>query len=80
MSSNIPEMAAHLGYWLRRVSNHVSQAFARKLAEIDVTVAEWAVMRVLYDRELTSPSQLADDMGMTRALRPRREKSRGDLP
>jgi DNA-binding MarR family transcriptional regulator len=44
----------------------VSQAFARKLAGKDVTVAEWALMRVLHDREPTSPSQLADDMGMTR--------------
>lgn len=66
MTSNVPELTAHLGYWLRHVSNHVSQAFARKLAAIDVTVAEWAVMRALYDREPTSPSQLADDMGMTR--------------
>ncbi len=66
MAPEISELTAHLGYWLRQVSNHVSQAFARKLAAKGVTVAEWALMRVLYDRERTSPSQLADDMGMTR--------------
>jgi len=66
MSSDVPELAAHLGYWLRLVSNHVSHAFARKLATKDVTVAEWALMRVLYGREPTPPSRLADDMGLTR--------------
>lgn len=66
MAPELPELTAHLGYWLRHVSNHVSQAFARKLAAKDVTVAEWALMRVLHDRRPTSPSQLASDMGMTR--------------
>lgn len=66
MPPEVSELTAHLGYWLRHVSNHVSQAFARKLAAKDVTVAEWALMRVLHGREPTSPSQLADDMGMTR--------------
>lgn len=66
MLSDVPELTAHLGYWLRRVSNHVSHAFARKLATKDVTVAEWALMRVLHGREPTPPSQLADDMGLTR--------------
>ena len=27
----VPELTAHLGYWLRFVSNHVSRAFARKV-------------------------------------------------
>jgi MarR family transcriptional regulator, lower aerobic nicotinate degradation pathway regulator len=62
----VPELTVHLGYWLRHLSNHVSHAFARKLAGRDVTVAEWALMRMLYGREPTSPSQLADDMGLTR--------------
>jgi MarR family transcriptional regulator, lower aerobic nicotinate degradation pathway regulator len=66
MAPEVSELTAHLGYWLRHVSNYVSQAFARKLAAKDVTVAEWALMRVLHDREPTSPSQLANDMGMTR--------------
>ena len=66
MATDVPELTAHLGYWLRHVSNHVSQAFARKLAAKDVTVAEWALMRVLYGQQPTPPSQLADDMGLTR--------------
>lgn len=66
MTADIPELTDHLGYWLRQVSNHVSHAFARKLAAEGVTVAEWAVMRQLHGREPMSPSHLAEEMGMTR--------------
>lgn len=60
------ELTDHTGYWMRMVSNAVSQAFARKLSGEDVTVAEWAFMRALYDREPTSPSILAEGLGMTK--------------
>lgn len=66
MPSAVPELTAHLGYWLRHVSNHVSHAFARKLADKDVTVAEWALLRVLHSQEPTPPSRLAERMGLTR--------------
>ena len=66
MAPSPSDLTEHLGFWLRRVSNHVSHSFARKLADRDVTVAEWAFMRVLHGREPVSPSQLANDMGMTR--------------
>lgn len=60
------DLTAHLGYWLRSVSNHVSQAFARKVEQRGVTVAEWVVMRQLLDLEPAAPSQLAERIGMTR--------------
>lgn len=66
MPAAVPPLTAHLGYWLRQVSNHVSQAFARKLATMDVTVAEWALLRVLYDDAPMPPSRLAERMGLTR--------------
>ncbi|MEO1985831.1 MAG: MarR family transcriptional regulator [Martelella sp.] len=62
----VPELTAHLGFWLRMVSNHVSQAFATKLADREVTVAEWCFLRALYGKEPTPPSRLAEEMGMTR--------------
>lgn len=62
----VSEITAHLGYWLRLVSNHVSQAFAAKLARENVTVAEWCLLRVLYGQPPTAPSRIADEMGMTR--------------
>jgi DNA-binding MarR family transcriptional regulator len=62
----ISDLTAHLGYWLRYVSNHVSQAFARKVEAHGVTVAEWVLMRQLLDAEALAPSRLAERMGMTR--------------
>jgi len=59
-------LADHTGYWMRMVSNAVSQEFARKVSGEDVTVAEWAFMRALYDLKPTPPSVLAERMGMTK--------------
>ena len=60
------DLTAHLGYWLRYVSNHVSQAFARKVEARGVTVAEWVLLRLLLDEEALAPSRLSERMGMTR--------------
>lgn len=53
------ELTDHSGYWMRMVSNTVSQAFARKVSGEGVTVAEWSFMRALHDLEPTPPSVLA---------------------
>ncbi len=58
-------LEAHLGYWLRHVSNHVSHAFAQRLAAKGVTVAEWVVLRELADGA-AAPSALAARLGLTR--------------
>lgn len=57
---------SHLGYWLRLVSNHVSQGFARKVEARGVTVAEWVMLRALHDRAEVAPSMVAEALGMTR--------------
>jgi DNA-binding MarR family transcriptional regulator len=57
---------AHLGYWLRRVSNHVSGSFARALQEEDVSVAEWVAMRLIYGEAKRASGDLATITGMTR--------------
>jgi len=62
----IAPLEAHLGYWLRFVSNHVSAAFAAKLEAQGVSVAEWVILRELYDRTAAPPSELATLTGMTR--------------
>jgi DNA-binding MarR family transcriptional regulator len=59
-------LTAHLGFWLRFVSNAVSHAFSLKIASRGVTVAEWVVLRALLDEEALTPSALADRLGMTR--------------
>jgi DNA-binding MarR family transcriptional regulator len=59
-------LESHLGYWLRFVSNQVSQAFSDRLkAAQDISVAEWVMLRELYDSE-RAPSALAERIGMTR--------------
>ncbi|HEX4038116.1 MAG TPA: MarR family transcriptional regulator [Acidobacteriaceae bacterium] len=62
----VSDLKKHTGFWLRFVSNHVSHAFARKLATSGVTVAEWVVMREMFDDEGTSPGVVAERIGMTR--------------
>jgi DNA-binding MarR family transcriptional regulator len=62
----VSPLDAHLGYWLRYVSNQVSHAFAQKVATHGVSVAEWVVLRELFDEPETTASQLADKLGMTR--------------
>ncbi len=62
----VSDLKAHIGFWMRFVSNHVSQAFARKLLKSGVTVAEWVVLREMYGREEMAPSKVAGVTGMTR--------------
>jgi DNA-binding MarR family transcriptional regulator len=62
----VSDLKKHIGFWLRFVSNHVSHAFARRLLASGVTVAEWVVMREMFDDEETSPGLLAERIGMTR--------------
>jgi DNA-binding MarR family transcriptional regulator len=57
---------AHLGYWLRRVSNEVSGAFVRALQTEQVSAAEWVALRLLLGKRQTSPGDLAELTGMTR--------------
>lgn len=63
---SVSDLQAHIGFWMRFVSNHVSHAFARKVLASGVTVAEWVVLREMYGRDGMSPSKVADRTGMTR--------------
>lgn len=62
----VSELEAHLGYWLRAVSNHVSHAFKMKVEGHGVTVAEWVVLRALFEQDGVKPSDLATKLGLTR--------------
>jgi DNA-binding MarR family transcriptional regulator len=65
-AEEVSDLEAHLGYWLRFVSNHVSHAFGRGLESQGVTVAEWVVLRELFDQDELAPSELAERLGITR--------------
>ena len=60
------QVEAHLGYWLRKVSNAVSGSFARSLQGRQTSVAEWVLLRHLHDRKQATPGELADALTMTR--------------
>ncbi|MBS0332044.1 MAG: winged helix-turn-helix transcriptional regulator [Proteobacteria bacterium] len=67
MTSAVPSpLDAHLGFWLRAVSNAVSGAFSERLAAEGVSVAEWVMLRILWDGDGSAPSVLAVKIGMTR--------------
>lgn len=60
------ELESHLGYWLRFVSNHVSNAFRAKVEAAGVSVSEWVVLRQLYGGEHRAAGTIAAAIGMTR--------------
>jgi len=64
--TDISTLEAHLGFWLRFVSNHVSGRFEKLLDEQGVTVTEWVAMRTLYGRAMTTHADLIDALGMTK--------------
>jgi DNA-binding MarR family transcriptional regulator len=55
----------HLGFWLRFVSNHVSERFRQQVEATGVSVSEWVALRTLHDRE-ASAAELVDALGMTK--------------
>lgn len=59
-------LEVHLGYWMRRVSNHVSSAFAKALQDRQVSVAEWVVLSHLDEHPEIRPAELAETIGLTR--------------
>lgn len=63
---DVSPLEAHLGYWLRSVSNYVSHSFKQKVESQGVTVAEWVVLRALFEREGVRPSELSEVLGLTR--------------
>ncbi len=59
-------LEAHLGFWLRFVSNHVSLRFQLLLQDKGVTVTEWVALRTLWSRDETTHAELIQALGMTK--------------
>ena len=59
-------LEAHLGFWLRFVSNHVSLRFQQLLEEEGVTVTEWVALRTLWTQDHTTHAELIQALGMTK--------------
>lgn len=65
-SSSPSPLEAHLGFWLRFVSNHVSARFQQLLEEQGVTVTEWVALRTLWSQDETTHAELIQALGMTK--------------
>ena len=59
-------LEAHLGFWLRFVSNHVSTRFQALLEARGVSVTEWVALRTLLAQRETSHAALITALGMTK--------------
>lgn len=57
----------HLGYWLRCLSNFVSGSFEKKLASHDISVAQWVVLRILFDNSGITLNQAARLVGVDKS-------------
>jgi len=65
-NQRISALEAHLGFWMRRVSNNVSDSFVRSLKDQQASAAEWVLLRKLYERGEAIPKEMAESLGMTR--------------
>lgn len=63
---SISDLESHLGYLLRRISNAVSDEFARSLQSRRTSVAEWVLLRHLWDLGQATPGEMAEALTMTR--------------
>lgn len=63
----ISPLKRHIGFWMRLVSNNVSHSFARKIEDEGVTVAEWVILREMFEfDQAIAPSRLSELTGLTR--------------
>lgn len=63
---DVSPLEAHLGFWMRFISNQVSGNFEKLLRQRDMSVSEWVVMRTLYQRDGVSHAELQFTLGMTK--------------
>ena len=64
--SAVNALDAHLGFWLRFVSNHVSARFAAQVEAEGASVTEWVALRTLFDKPQTTHAELIEALGMTK--------------
>lgn len=62
--SNPSQLEDHIGYWLRCLSNFVSHSFENKLAKEGITVAQWVVLRTLYNCKPMTLKKAAEKVGV----------------
>lgn len=58
---------AHLGYWLRFVSNHVSMRFRKLLEAENISLTEWVALRTLWEQPESGHAALIEALNMTKS-------------
>lgn len=61
------DLEDHLGYWLRCLSNFVSGSFEKKLSGHDISVAQWVVLRTLFENSGVTMNQAAQLVGVDKS-------------
>ncbi len=61
------DLEAHIGFWIRFVSNQVSSRFEQQLSLQGISVTEWVAMRTLFNANIETHSSLIDALGMTKS-------------
>ena len=54
----------HLGFWLRKLSNQVSEGFAERVKKHECSVAQWVVLRVLFDHDAMPLKEIVARVGV----------------
>jgi DNA-binding MarR family transcriptional regulator len=68
MNKSTPsDLEAHLGYWLRCLSNFVSHTFSERLASQGISVEQWVVLRTLYGDEAMTLNEAAKQVGVDKS-------------
>lgn len=65
-STPVSPLEAHLGFWMRYVSNRVSSEFERAMLASGVSVTEWVALRTLYAQGESTHAALMASLGMTK--------------
>lgn len=65
-SPHVSALEDHVGFWLRFVSNHVSDEFGKLVEQNGVSVSEWVALREMYRHEQSSAADLMQALGMTK--------------
>ncbi len=66
-TSHPSDLEDHLGYWLRCLSNFVSGSFESKLSDHDISVAQWVVLRTIFENSGVTLNQAAQLVGVDKS-------------
>src|ERR1700722_1402707 len=63
----ISKLEDHIGYWLRFLSNYIHNSFESKLNHRNISVAQWVVLRTLYDEKGIGVMEAAKMIGIDKS-------------